>query len=152
MERKRITPGSTNYGVASSNAGVHFQLEVNFVHHVSTVPRTQIPSLSCFLLRREFVHARPFPVLPCSALSCSDLFYSQAPTPSATWALCPCLCPHLSVCLCLSAPMPTILSESIDLLGLCASSHCAALTATSHRPIHRFPEIRASRKYASRAE
>jgi hypothetical protein len=64
MERKGITPGNTNFGVASSNAGVHF---INLVLHVSTVPRTQVTSLSCLLLRLDFVHAR-FVSLSCPAL------------------------------------------------------------------------------------
>ena len=98
MECKRIIPGSANFGVASSNAGVHFQLQVNSVYHVSTVQRTQVQSLSCFLLRLEFVHAGFFSVLPCFAPSCSDQFYSQALLRRLHGG-----CAHVGVCICLSA-------------------------------------------------
>ena len=46
MERKGIAPSGKMFEVATSNAGVHFQLEVNFVHHVSTASRSDLPSLS----------------------------------------------------------------------------------------------------------
>ena len=36
MERKGIAPRGKMFGVATSNAGVHFQLEINFVHHAAT--------------------------------------------------------------------------------------------------------------------
>ena len=36
MERKKIAPSGNMFEVASSNASAHFQLEINFVHHVSS--------------------------------------------------------------------------------------------------------------------
>ena len=53
MERKGIATSSKMFGDASSNAGVHFQSEVNFVHHVSIVSRSRLPALP-FLLRFDF--------------------------------------------------------------------------------------------------
>jgi hypothetical protein len=102
MERKVIAPSSKMFGVASGNAGVHFQLEVNVV--IMCLPcQENLPSLSCFLLRLDFVHFRIFPVPPFlvltwPALSCSDLLYSQA---LLRWLQRGCA--HVCVGICLSA-------------------------------------------------
>ena len=148
-------PSGNMFRVASNNASVHFQLDVKFVHHVSTVPRSHLPYLSCFLQRFDFGSVNFLPAIPCSCsvmprsvIFCYVLF--AGPTPSATWKLCPCLCLPPSVCLCLSASVHTIQSKRIDSIGLSGNSHWTALSAPHHRPINRPTEIRVSRKYANR--
>ena len=115
-----MAPSGSMFRVASNNTSAHFQLDVKFVHHVSTVSRSHLPYLSCFLQRFDFgsvnfLHAIPVScsVMPCSVIFCYVSF--AGPTPSATWKLCPCLYLHLSVCMCLSASMQTMRSKSTDL-------------------------------------
>ena len=156
MEHKGIAPSSKMFGVASSNAGLHFQMEST----VSTMcpPYQGITHSLCIIFLCSLTsvppHLFPDPAFPVSSALLCHVFRFPSfvrHTPSATWGLCPCLCLPLSVCLCQSASKPTILSESMDLLGLHANSHWTALSTTHHR--HRnnhLIEIEVSREYASR--
>ena len=129
MKRKGNATSSKMLGDASSNTGVHFQSEVNFVNHVSIMSRSRLPAPPCFLLRLNFgpfpSFGYPFPVRSCPDMSCPELFYWQAllrrlhrnvpmSVPASVGR-------PVSVC-----SMHTILSESIRLLGLHTATgpHC----------------------------
>jgi len=113
--------------------GVDYRLRLVFSCGLTSVP---FPSFGY-----------PFPVRSCPDMSCPELFYWQAllrrlhrnvpmSVPASVGI-------PVSVC-----SMPTILSESIHLLGVHANSHWATLYTTRHRAIHRHTEIKVSRKYA----
>ena len=115
----------------------------------STLP---IMCLSCqgvdYRLRLSDI---PFPVRSCPDMSCPELFYWQALLRRLHRNV------HMSVPASVGIPvsvcsMPTILSESIHLLGVHTNSHWATLYTTRHRAIHRHTEIKVSRKYASRSK
>ena len=98
-----MTPSGSMFRVASNNASVRLQLDVKFVHHVSTVSRSHLPYLSCFfsgLTSAPLTSFMPSPVpaRSCPALSYSVMFYSQVLLRRLHGS-----CAHVCACLCLYA-------------------------------------------------
>ena len=147
---------SKTFRVASHNAGVHVQSEVTFVHHVSTMSKSRLPTLPCFLLRFDFGPVHFFQItlflfdhaLTCNVPSC---FYWQALLRRLHESV-PMYVPASAGMPVPVCPMPTILGESIHLLGLRTTNHWATLSTTRHRAIHRHTQIKVNRKYASRSK
>ena len=127
MEHKGIAPSSKMFGSASNNTGVHCQSEVNFIHHVSTVSRSRLPALPCFLLRFDSGPVRFFRISPLlfgHALTCNvpSCFYWQALLRRLHESV-PMYVPASAGMPVPVCPMPTILGESIHLLGLRTTNH-----------------------------